>query len=141
MISCATAFLIGAAAGWLSSSLGIGAGVIVVPALVLLLDCGQKSAQGMSLAFMAPVALLGVLFYWRTPGVQMQWALLALMIVGGLVGVLAGTRLLANLPDVFLRRAFAVLLILVAVRMLWPEQTAPKQQNPPQPALSEDTKS
>jgi uncharacterized membrane protein YfcA len=132
--SCATAVGLGVVAGSLSGSLGIGAGVVVVPALVLLLDCGQKSAQGMSLAFMAPVALLGVLLYARTPGVQLHWALIACMIVGGLVGVLVGARLMAQVPEIWLRRAFAILLLLVAVRLLWPTPAHSGKTPPPTPA-------
>jgi len=112
--------LVGLAAGALSGSLGVGSGIIVVPALVLLLACPQKSAQGMALALMVPMAALGVFQYLRTPGVQLQWGPIALLVVGASVGVLAGTRLMARVPDIWLQRAFAVFLLVVAVRMLWP---------------------
>jgi uncharacterized protein len=111
--------LVGVVAGALSGSLGVGSGLIVVPALVLLLACPQKSAQGMALALMVPMAALGVFQYVRTPGVQLQWAPIALLIAGAVVGVLAGTRLMARIPDVWLQRAFAVFMLVVAVRMLW----------------------
>jgi uncharacterized protein len=111
--------LVGLAAGALSGALGVGSGIIVVPALVLLLACPQKSAQGMALALMVPMAALGVWQYARTPGVQLQWMPIALLIVGAVIGVLAGTRLMARIPDLWLQRAFAVFLLVVAVRMLW----------------------
>jgi uncharacterized protein len=111
--------LVGLAAGALSGSLGVGSGIIVVPALVLLLHCGQKSAQGMALALMVPMALLGVIQYARTPGVQLHWLYVGLLVAGAAVGVLAGTRIMARVPDVWLQRAFAIFLLVVATRMLW----------------------
>jgi len=112
--------LVGLVAGALSGSLGVGSGIIVVPALVLLLACPQKSAQGMALALMVPMAALGVFQYARTPGVVLQWIPIALLVVGAAVGVLVGARLMARIPDVWLQRAFAVFLLVVAIRMLWP---------------------
>jgi len=111
--------LVGLLAGALSGSLGVGSGIIVVPALVLLLACPQKSAQGMALALMVPMAALGVVQYARTPGVLLQWGPIALLMAGAAIGVLAGTRLMARVPDASLQRAFAVFLLVVAVRMLW----------------------
>jgi uncharacterized membrane protein YfcA len=111
--------LVGLAAGALSGSLGVGSGIIVVPALVLLLACPQKSAQGMALALMVPMAALGVFQYARTSGVVLQWGPIALLVAGAALGVLAGTRLMARVPDVWLQRAFAVFLLVVAIRMLW----------------------
>ena len=110
--------LLGVAAGALSGSLGIGSGIIVVPALVLLLGCPQKSAQGMALALRVPMAALGVWQYLRTPGVQMNWGAVALLTLGAAVGVMAGTRLMARVPNLWLQRAFAVFLLIVAARML-----------------------
>ena len=111
--------LVGLVAGALSGSLGIGGGIIVVPALVLLLACPQKSAQGMALALMVPMAALGVFQYARTPGVLLQWGPIALLIAGAVIGVLAGSRVMARVPDAWLQRAFAVFLLVVAVRMFW----------------------
>ena len=110
--------LVGLAAGVLSSGLGVGSGIIVVPALVLLLACPQKSAQGMALALMVPMAALGVFQYLRTPGVVLQWGPIALLIAGAAVGVWLGARWMARIPDLWLQRAFAVFLLLVATRML-----------------------
>ncbi len=112
--------LIGVVAGVLSGSLGVGSGIFVIPALVLFLGCAQKSAQGMALALMVPMALLGAIQYARTPGVQLQWELILILIAGALVGVLLGTRLMAKIPDILIQRFFAVFLLIVAVRMLWP---------------------
>ena len=112
--------LLGFVAGLLSGSLGVGSGIIVVPALVLLMQCPQKSAQGMALALMVPMALLGVIQYARTPGVNLHWAVVGLLVAGAVLGVLVGTRCMARIPDVWLQRTFAVFIIVVGIRMLWP---------------------
>ncbi|MFZ9743367.1 MAG: TSUP family transporter, partial [Chitinophagaceae bacterium] len=58
--------LIGIAAGFLGGMVGIGGGVIIVPALVLLLGISQHNAQGISLAMMLfPVGILGVINYYK----------------------------------------------------------------------------
>ena len=129
--------LVGLAAGALSGGLGVGSGIIVVPALVLLLACPQKSAQGMALALMVPMAALGVWQYARTPGVQLQWGPIALLIVGAVVGVLAGTKLMARIPDAWLQRAFAVFLLVVAVRMLWVGSARKQPAAPGRPSSGE----
>lgn len=130
--------LVGLAAGLLSSGLGVGSGIIVVPALVLLLRCPQKSAQAMALALMVPMAALGVWQYMRAASVQVQWLPVGLLIAGAAVGVLAGTRVLARIPDAWLQRAFAIFMIVVAARMLWtgsgrkpaPAASVPAAQSP-----------
>ena len=117
--------LIGLVAGVLSGSLGVGSGIIVVPALVILFHCPQKSAQGMALALMVPMAALAVLQYTRTPGVHLQWSAVGLLGAGALLGVLAGTRIMAQVPEAWLQRGFGVFLLVVAVRMLWPGEVHP----------------
>ena len=109
--------LLGICAGVVSGALGIGSGTILVPALVLLYGFGQKSAQGMALAAMVPMALLGALRYWRNPEIDMNTTVIGLVVCGALVGTLAGTELAARLPGHVLRRIFAIVLLIVAVRM------------------------
>ena len=108
--------VLGVAAGVISGSLGLGAGTIVVPALVLICHFGQKSAQGMALAMMVPMAIVGVLRYWRL-GIEMDWLVIVLMICGTLVGALSGTELAARLPAPVLRKGFAIFLVVVAFKM------------------------
>ena len=109
--------LLGICAGVVSGALGLGSGIIIVPALVLLCSFGQKSAQGMALAVMVPMALVGALRYWRIPEVELNVAVLGLIVCGALVGTLAGTELAARLPSHVLRKVFAIVLIVVAARM------------------------
>ncbi len=119
--------ILGLVTGLLSGSLGIGGGIIVVPALVLLFHLPQKGAQGISLALMVPMALLGAIQYWRFGNLQIPAGRLALLCVGALAGVLLGSTLAARLPAAVLRKGFAILMLLIAARMLWPGKTAPAE--------------
>jgi uncharacterized membrane protein YfcA len=109
--------LLGVGAGIVSGLLGVGSGTVMIPALVLIWGFGQKSAQGMALAVMVPMALIGALRYWRNPEIELHGWIIALIVVGAVAGTLAGTELAARLPAGILRKSFAVFLVIVAVRM------------------------
>ena len=109
--------LLGVCAGILSGTLGLGGGIILVPTLGLLFGYGQKSAQGMALAVMVPMTLVGTLRYWRNPDINMDIYVIILVVCGALLGSLVGTELAARLPAHALRKAFAVVLVIVAVKM------------------------
>ena len=117
--------LLGVFAGVVSGALGVGSGVVVIPALVLLANCEQKAAQGTALAVMVPMTLVGALRYWRNPEIDMNLAVILLIVLGAVVGVLAGTELASRLPGPVLRKAFAIFLVIVAVRMF---TASPKPQ-------------
>ena len=109
--------LLGVCAGVVSGTLGLGSGIIVIPALVLLCSVEQKAAQGTALAVMVPMALIGALRYWRNPQIEMNMAVILLIVLGAVGGTLAGTELASRLPGPILRKVFAVFLVIVAVRM------------------------
>ena len=111
---------IGICAGVLSGLLGLGSGIILIPTLVLLCGFTQKNAQGMALAVMVPMVLVGALLYWKNPEIKMNAAVIGLIILGALAGALLGTELAARLPGHILRKIFAVVMIIVAVKMLMP---------------------
>ena len=81
--------------------------------------CGfpQKNAQGMSLAIMIPMAMVGVYRYWMNPQIEMNPLVIALIVCGAVVGALIGAELAGRLPAHILRKAFAVFLVIAAVRM------------------------
>lgn len=120
---------LGICAGVLSGALGLGAGIILVPTLVLLCDYEQKSAQGMALAVMVPMVMVGALRYWKNPEIEMNVTIIGLIILGALAGVLAGTELASRLPSHILRKVFATVLLLVAVKM-FVGPTGPKPHGP-----------
>jgi len=110
--------LIGLAAGILSGVVGIGGGIILVPALVMLLHYNQHLAQGTSLAMLLlPTGLLAVWNYYESGYVNIRTALL--LGAGFFVGAYFGSKFAVQLPDVTVKRIFGAVLLLVAIRMLF----------------------
>lgn len=117
MASVVLPLLIGLLAGVLSGMFGIGGGVVVVPALVLLLGYGQKTATGTSLlALLLPVGALAVASYARAGHVNVRAGLL--IAVGIFAGALAGAQFALGQSETLLRRLFAVVLVALAVRLV-----------------------
>lgn len=110
------AVIVGVMAGILSGLIGIGGGIVIVPALVLL-GLTQREASGTSLAaLLLPVGLLGVMEYAHRNEVKLNLALA--LAVGLLAGAFVGARVAGQLPNAVLQRGFGVLLLIVAVRFL-----------------------
>ena len=111
-----TLVIIGGAAGLLSGLLGVGGGILLVPALVLLVGFGQHRAQATSLAAILPIAVVGAFVFGRADSVDLLAALL--LAAGSLLGVQLGARLMHRLSPERLSLIFAIFLIVVAVSML-----------------------
>lgn len=111
---------LGLAVGFLSGLLGIGGGILAVPALVLLLGVTQQTAQGMSLALMAPVALMGAVRYFINPAIKMDFRLILILIVAAIIGTNIGTTVALSISPNMLRRIFAVAMIGTGIRMFFP---------------------
>lgn len=126
--------LLGVFAGTTSGALGIGSGVVIVPALALLpfFALEQKAAQGTALALMVPMALLGAFRYWKNPEIEISPAVIVFVVMGALPGVLVGTELAARLPNHVLRKIFAVVLAITALKMF------AASQKPHQPGSTEN---
>ena len=108
---------IGLGAGILSGLFGIGGGIVIVPALLYFARMQPATATGTSLgALLLPVGLLGAWEYHRNGNVDVRASLL--LAAGLFVGAYGGARLNQLLSPVQAKRAFAVFLVLVAVR-LW----------------------
>ncbi len=109
--------LIGLCAGVLSGMFGIGGGIVIVPALVLLLKYSPQKATGTSLgALLLPVGFLGAIQYWKRGDVDARSA--ALLALGLFLGAFAGARIGLSLSPQVMRRAFAVFLVVIATQ-LW----------------------
>lgn len=117
--------ILGMVAGVLSGCLGVGSGLVLIPALVLLFDVPQKSAQGISLAVMVPMALVGASRYVSSPDIKVDLRVVAVIAIGAVLAAFVGSHLAEVLPAKVLKKAFAVFLILVAGRILWPKPTKP----------------
>ena len=107
---------IGLAAGFLAGLLGIGGGILIVPALVLLLGFDQHVAQGTSLLVIIPAALAGSWTHYRRGRLVVRDA--AFVAAGGVIGAAIGSLSALSIDDLLLQRLFAVVLVVVAVRML-----------------------
>ena len=110
--------LIGVAAGMLSGLVGIGGGLVIVPALVYFLGFSQHTAQGTSLAMiLLPVGIFAVIFYYKQGHVDIK--VVWLLAVGFIIGSALGSKVALNLPQETVKKIFAVLMILIAVKMLF----------------------
>lgn len=101
--------LAGAAAGTLASMLGLGGGLVYVPALTFLLGFGQHLAQGTSLVAIVPTQITAAAVHLRAGRVDRAVGLA--LGLGGILGVLIGAQLAFALSAPVLRRSFAVLLV------------------------------
>ncbi len=111
-------FLTGIAAGLLAGMVGVGGGIIIVPALVYFLGMSQFGAQGTSLALlMLPVGILGVIQYYKQGYVDYKFV--AVIAIGFLAGSFFGSKISLSLPQETVKKFFAVLMILIAVKMLF----------------------
>lgn len=109
--------LLGLAAGILSGLLGIGGGVIIVPALLFLFGFSQHAAQGTTLAMLVPpIGLLAAWTYYSKGYVNIKVA--ALMCVGFFIGGLLGAKFATGISDTMLTRIFGVALLLISVKMI-----------------------
>jgi len=105
-----TILLIGLVVGMVSGVVGIGGGVLFVPALILLLGIDQHKAQGTSLgALLAPVGIFAFWEYYRKGNADLRVGLL--LAAGFLVGGYFGAVAAQYIPEVWLRRIFAVVLV------------------------------
>jgi uncharacterized membrane protein YfcA len=108
---------IGAGAGLLSGLFGVGGGLLMVPALVLLVGLAQHRAHATSLAAIVPIAVVGALVFGRADSVNVVAAVV--LAAGSLLGVQVGTRVMARLSGERLALAFAGFVIVVALAMLF----------------------
>lgn len=113
---------IGLTAGVLAGLLGIGGGLLMVPAMVLVLAFDQHLAQGTSLLVIVPAAAFGSFTHHRHGRLALRDA--AALGIGGVVGALIGSVTALSLEDELLQRLFAILILIMAARMLTQRPTA-----------------
>jgi len=109
--------LIGLAAGIFGGMVGLGGGVIMIPALIYFLGMSQIEAQGTSLAVMLPpVGLFAVMNYYKAGNLNFTYALL--IAIAFTIGGYFGSKIALNLPVSAVKKIFAFALIIIAVRMI-----------------------
>lgn len=111
--------LVGLFIGIFSGVVGIGGGILFVPMLMWIGGMDQYKAQGTSLgALLGPVGLFAFLEYYRHGNADLRIALL--LAVGFLVGGYFGAVGAQMIPEMWLRRIFAVTLVAIGIRMFFP---------------------
>jgi uncharacterized protein len=109
--------ILGVAGGIVGASLGVGGGIIMVPALVELFRYDQKVAQGTSLGVIVGIAITGVLRYHANPAINMDMGIILLIGVGAVAGALIGAKIAGELDVRWLQRIFAIVLVFSAYRI------------------------
>lgn len=113
MLLCA----VGLVAGTLGGMVGLGGGLIIVPAMVYLLGADQKTAQGTSIAIMLPpIGFFAAYNYYKAGFVNVKYA--AIIALTFLLGGYLGSRMAIALPEAIVRRIFAGLMIVTALKMM-----------------------
>ena len=116
--------IIGIAAGMLGGLVGVGGGIIIVPALVYFLGFSQHSAQGTSLGLiLLPVGILGVIQYYKQGHVDFK--VVGLLAIGFITGSYFGSKLALSFSQDTVKKIFAVLMILIALKMLFLDKSTP----------------
>ena len=117
-----TVILIGLAAGMLSGMVGVGGGIILVPAMVFFLHYTQHQAQGSSLGVLVfPVVILGFLKYYHDcnkAGTPIDFKIIGLIAIGFVVGGYFGSSIALKIDKEMLKKIFAIILFYTAFKML-----------------------
>jgi hypothetical protein len=109
---------VGIAAGLIAGGLGVGGGIILVPALVFLFGFTQHQAQGTSLAvLMFPVMAVGVLNYHKKGFVNFKFAFI--LVAAFVIGTYFGSKFSVDVPARTLKKVFGVLMLIAGIKMIF----------------------
>ena len=101
--------IIGFLAGIVGGSLGLGGGIIIVPALVFIMGFTQHDAQGTSLAVLLfPIGILGVINYAKNDFVNFKFAIV--LIIAFVLG--------SYLPAKTLKKIFGIFMLIISIKMI-----------------------
>jgi uncharacterized membrane protein YfcA len=110
--------LIGLAAGFLSGSMGVGGGIIIVPALVFLMGFSLHQAQGTSLALMTiPVMIIAASNFYKQGYIDIKVALV--LAITFMIGGYFGSKFSIMMPEKIMRKSFGIFMLLVALKMIF----------------------
>jgi uncharacterized protein len=105
--------LLGLAVGLLSAIMGIGGGIIMVPALMILFGLSQTEAQGTSLATIPFGAIVAAMIYNQSASLRLR--VIVAIAIGFIVGAYLGAKLVPQFPEASLRLAFGGLLLYLGI--------------------------
>jgi uncharacterized membrane protein YfcA len=107
----------GLLAGFVGGSMGVGGGIIIVPALVFIMGFTQHEAQGTSLAVLLfPIGILAVFNYAKSGYVNYKFAVI--LILAFVIGSYFGSLASIHLPDRILKKTFGILMLIVGIKMV-----------------------
>ena len=130
---------IGLFSGMLGGMVGIGGGIVIVPALIYFLGFSQLNAQGTSLALiMFPVGVLGVINYYKQGHIDFN--IVFILAIGFVVGSFLGSKFAMNIPQAFVKKSFAMLMIVIAMKMLFFDNKDSRKDKNNQPEMLNQTK-
>ena len=110
--------VLGISAGILSGLIGIGGGVIIVPALLFLFGFSQHQAQGTTLALLVPpIGILAAWTYYQQGYVDMKVA--ALICIGFFAGGFIGAKIATHVSNAILERIFGIALFIISLKMMF----------------------
>jgi uncharacterized protein len=112
--------LLGVAVGLLSSIMGIGGGIVLVPALILLFGLSQTEAQGTSLATIPFGAIVAAMIYNQSGSLRLN--VIVAIAIGCVVGACLGAKLAPQCPEATLRLAFGGLLLYLGILFVFDMQ-------------------
>ncbi len=110
--------LIGIAAGVLSGFVGVGGGIIIVPALVFFLGLSQHNAQGTSLfILLLPVGILAVMNYWKAGEVNWKYGIIVSLafVLGGYLG----SKLSLKMSPHVVKFVFGLFMVVVSAKLIY----------------------
>ncbi|MDB0062519.1 sulfite exporter TauE/SafE family protein [Crocinitomicaceae bacterium] len=109
--------LIGISSGILSGFVGVGGGIIIVPALVFMLGMTQHQAQGTSLfILLLPVGILAVMNYMKAGHINWGYGIVVSLtfVIGGYIG----SKLSLKLSPHAVKFVFGIIMILISIKLI-----------------------
>ncbi len=110
--------LVGLVSGVLGGMLGIGGGIIIIPALIYIFGMSQQMSQGTTLALMLPpIGVLAAYVYWKNGFVN--WQAAGLICLGFVIGGYFGAKIAMTMPTGLLKKLFGVFLLILSLQMIF----------------------
>ncbi len=110
--------LIGFFAGFVGGALGLGGGIIIVPALIYLLNFSQHQAQGTSLmVLLFPVGIFAVVNYYQAGFIDLKLA--TILMIGVVVGSYFGSKISISISADTLKKIFGFFILLISIKMIF----------------------
>jgi len=110
--------IIGLLAGVVSGMVGIGGGILIVPALIYFLAMNQQQAQGVSLGvFLMPVGFLAAYQYYQSGQLPFKYSLI--IAITFIVGAFFGAKIALNVNEVLLKKIFGVFVFIISLKLIF----------------------